>query len=126
MSRHSRGDDGGKHYRRDVRRPGTRDPLVKNAQQPDPRSRDHRHGDRARTHPLSLVRGRGHRRRDGDGGLAGGEGKVSRSVQIAQSPQGHADLHAKLGAQGVPAAETLVVLEATGSYWITLATTLAQ
>ena len=56
----------------------------------------------------------------------GETGKVSRSVQIAQSPQGHADLHAKLGAQGVPAAETLVVLEATGSYWITLATTLAQ
>ena len=56
----------------------------------------------------------------------GEKGKVSSPVQIAQSPQGHADLLDKLGAQGVPAAETLVVMEATGSYWITLATTLAQ
>lgn len=56
----------------------------------------------------------------------GEKGKVSRPVQMAQSPQGHADLHDKLGARGVPAAETLVVMEATGSYWITLATTLTQ
>jgi len=47
-------------------------------------------------------------------------------VQIAQSPEGHAELHEKLRASGVPAGETLVVMEATGSYWITLATTLAQ
>jgi len=53
-------------------------------------------------------------------------GKVGRPVQIAQSPEGHAELHAKLRASGVPAGETLVVMEATGSYWITLATTLAQ
>ncbi len=53
-------------------------------------------------------------------------GKVGRPVQIAQSPEGHADLHEKLHASGVPAGETLVVMEATGSYWITLATTLAQ
>jgi len=56
----------------------------------------------------------------------GAGGKVSRPVQIAQSPAGHADLHEKLRASGVPAGETLVVLEATGSYWITLATTLVQ
>ena len=56
----------------------------------------------------------------------GEKGTVSRPVQIAQSPHGHADLHEKLGARGVPVAETLVVLEATGSYGITLATTLAQ
>jgi transposase len=54
------------------------------------------------------------------------QGHLSRPVQIAQSPQGHAALHEKLGATGVSASETLVVLEATGSYWITLATTLAQ
>jgi len=53
-------------------------------------------------------------------------GKVGRPVQIAQSPEGHADLHEKLRASSVPAGETLVVMEATGSYWITLATTLAQ
>jgi transposase len=53
-------------------------------------------------------------------------GQVSRPIQIAQSPHGHATLHAKLGAAGVPAAQTLVVLEATGSYWITLATTFEQ
>jgi transposase len=53
-------------------------------------------------------------------------GKVSRPVQIAPTPQGRTDLHEKLGATGVPAAQTLVVMEATGSYWITLATTLAQ
>ncbi len=53
-------------------------------------------------------------------------GKVGRPVQIAQSPEGHAALHEKLSASGVPAGKTLVVLEATGSSWITLATTLAQ
>jgi transposase len=52
-------------------------------------------------------------------------GQMSRPVQIAQSAPGYAALREKLGAGGVPAAQTLVVLEATGSYWITLATTLA-
>jgi len=55
-----------------------------------------------------------------------GRGKVSRPVQIAQSLAGHAALQDKLSASGVPAGETLVVMEATGSYWITLATTLSQ
>jgi hypothetical protein len=55
-----------------------------------------------------------------------GGGKVSRAVQIAQSPQGQAELHEKLRASAVPAGETLVVLEATGSSWITLATTQTQ
>jgi transposase len=54
------------------------------------------------------------------------QGQLSRPVQIAQSPQGHAALHEKRGATGVPAGETLMVLEATGSYWITLATTFAR
>src|SRR5262249_21764892 len=39
---------------------------------------------------------------------------------------GHAALHDKLSASGVPAGETLVVMEATGSYWVTFATTLTQ
>ncbi len=33
-------------------------------------------------------------------------GKVSRPVQIAQSPEGHAELHEKLRASGVRAGET--------------------
>jgi len=55
--------------------------------------------------------------------LAGGKG--SRPVQIAQTPQGYADLHTQLQASGVPPAQTLVVMEATGSYWISLATALS-
>jgi transposase len=53
-------------------------------------------------------------------------GKAGRPVEIAQSAPGHAILHEKLSASGVPAGETLVVMEATGSYWITLATTLTR
>jgi len=42
-------------------------------------------------------------------------GKSTRPVQIAQTPQGYADLQTKLQASGISPAETLVVLEATGS-----------
>ena len=40
---------------------------------------------------------------------------------LAQTPEGFAALRARLAANGVPAAQTLVVLEATGSYWCRLA-----
>ena len=41
-----------------------------------------------------------------------------------QTPAGHAALQRQLRATGVSAAETLVVLEATGSYWVALAVAL--
>jgi len=53
-------------------------------------------------------------------------GSSSRPVQSAQTPQGYADVQTHLQASGVPPAQTLVVLEATGSYWISLATVLAD
>lgn len=43
-----------------------------------------------------------------------------------QTPNGHAALQQRLGGMGIPAAETLVVLEATGSYWVTLAVALHE
>ncbi len=52
-------------------------------------------------------------------------GKSSRPVQIAQTPQGYTDLQTHLQASKVPPAQTLVVMEATGSYWISLATALS-
>jgi transposase len=51
---------------------------------------------------------------------------LSRPMTIAQTPAGYAALTARLQASGVPPARTLIVMEATGSYWITLATTLHQ
>ena len=51
-------------------------------------------------------------------------GKSSRPRQIAQTPHGYAELQTQLQATEIPPAETLVVMEATGSYWISLATTL--
>jgi transposase len=51
-------------------------------------------------------------------------GKSSRPRQIPQTPQGYAELHTHLQESGIPPAETLVVMEATGSYWISLATAL--
>lgn len=57
--------------------------------------------------------------------LAAG-GPVSRPLTLAQSAEGFAALRrALLGSEGQPAA-VLVVLEATGSYWMALATDLAQ
>jgi len=55
--------------------------------------------------------------------LAGGKG--SRPVQIAQTPQSYAALQTHLQANRVPPPQTLVVMEATGSYWISLATALS-
>ena len=47
-----------------------------------------------------------------------------RPVTIEQTPHGYGLLHAHLQATGHPPATTLVVMEATGTYWITLAMTL--
>ncbi len=52
--------------------------------------------------------------------------KVTRALSIDQSPQGFSILHQRLLSTGHSAASTLVVMEATGSYWITLATHLTQ
>jgi len=49
-----------------------------------------------------------------------------RPVTLDQTPQGFATLQARLLATGHTAANTLVVMEATGSYWVALATMLAQ
>ncbi len=51
---------------------------------------------------------------------------MSGPITVAQTAQGYATVCAKLATTGVAPAETLIVLEATGSYWITLATTLVE
>jgi len=51
---------------------------------------------------------------------------LSRPLTIPQTPAGYTALSARLQASGVTPARTLIVMEATGSYWITLATTLHQ
>src|SRR5215213_2970217 len=43
---------------------------------------------------------------------------------IAQTPDGYATVQEWLGATGVPPAATLVVLEATSTYWVRLASAL--
>jgi len=52
--------------------------------------------------------------------------KVSRALTIDQTPQGFTSLQQSLLTTGHLAQSILVVMEATGSYWMTLATTLAQ
>ena len=52
--------------------------------------------------------------------------KVSRALTIAQTPQGFSSLQQRLLATGHRAQSILIVMEATGSYWMTLATTLTQ
>ncbi len=52
--------------------------------------------------------------------------QASPPYSFTQSPQGHAALQQRLLAQGHQAQQVLVVLEATGSYWMRLATTLVQ
>lgn len=52
--------------------------------------------------------------------------KPSRPFTIAQTPQGFAELCARLGATGYTPGELLIVMEATGTYWMRLATTLAD
>jgi transposase len=49
-----------------------------------------------------------------------------RARSFSQSPDGFASFQAALACTGVETAQTLIVLEATGSYWITLAVTLHQ
>jgi transposase len=49
---------------------------------------------------------------------------LSRPLRIDQSPDGYGLLHAALAATGVAPEQTLVVLEATSTYWIQFATAL--
>ena len=60
--------------------------------------------------------------------VAGAEpgGTPRRSVTIAQTPQGFATLQQRLADTGHVPAATLIVMEATGGYWVALATTRAQ
>ncbi len=51
---------------------------------------------------------------------------LPRAVTFAQTPAGFAALHQQLQHTGVAPAETLVVLEATGSYWVARAVTLHE
>jgi transposase len=52
------------------------------------------------------------------------EGPVSRPITIDQTPRGFAVLQERLRATGSAPQEILVVLEATGPYWVALATSL--
>src|SRR5499427_9638665 len=52
--------------------------------------------------------------------------QACRPITIEQTPDGYASLKRKLRATGMAPAEVLVVMEATGSYWITLATQLVH
>jgi len=54
------------------------------------------------------------------------EGAPGAPCTWEQTPIGHAALQQRLGGTGIPAAETLVVPEATGSYWVTLAVALHE
>jgi transposase len=49
-----------------------------------------------------------------------------RARTFGQTPDGFAALQEQLRVSGVPPAQTLIVVEATGSYWVTLAVTLHQ
>src|SRR5215212_8265866 len=49
-----------------------------------------------------------------------------RAVTFAQSPDGFSSFQDRLLTLGVPPAETLVVIEATGSYWVALAVSLHE
>src|SRR6478609_2359511 len=49
---------------------------------------------------------------------------VSRPLRLAQSPDGYAAVQQALAATGVAPEQTLVVLEATSTYWIPLASAL--
>ena len=53
-------------------------------------------------------------------------GRPGRPITIEQTPEGYRQLQAHLLATGVTAPAILIVVEATGSYWITLATTFAE
>jgi transposase len=49
-----------------------------------------------------------------------------KALTFAQSPDGFSAFQDRLRSLGVPPAQTLIVLEATGSYWVALAVTLHQ
>ncbi len=51
---------------------------------------------------------------------------LSAPITVAQTASGYATLHARLAATDIAPTDTLVVLEATGAYWITLATMLVE
>jgi len=51
---------------------------------------------------------------------------LSRAVTFSQGPTGFAAFQQQLQAGGVTPAQTLIVLEATGSYWVALAVTLHE
>lgn len=53
-------------------------------------------------------------------------GSPSRALTIDQTTTGYAELEKRLLESGHPAETILIVLEATGTYWVTLATTLHQ
>jgi transposase len=53
-------------------------------------------------------------------------GKVTRSFTIEQNPQGFSLLQQKILATGCIASKVLIVMEATGCYWIALANTLVE
>jgi transposase len=52
--------------------------------------------------------------------------KACRPITIEQTPDGYASLERKLRAAGQAPDQVLIVMEATGSYWITLATQLVH
>src|SRR5438132_10455496 len=52
--------------------------------------------------------------------------KASRSFMIEQTPEGYTSLLHQLQATGSVPGQVLVVMEATGSYWISLATRLVH
>lgn len=54
------------------------------------------------------------------------DGSPGAPFTVAQTIHGYATLHERLRATGTAPAEVLVVMEATGSYWIALATTLVE
>ena len=51
---------------------------------------------------------------------------LPRAVTLAQTPSGFATFQRQLQATGVMPEQTLIVLEATGSYWVALAVTLHE
>jgi transposase len=53
-------------------------------------------------------------------------GAPGRPLTLEQTPAGFARLQSRLRASGAEPAATLVVMEATGSYWVALATTLTR
>ena len=53
-------------------------------------------------------------------------GKPTLPLTAEQTPAGFATLHRRLAASGAASADTLVVMEATGNYWVALAVTLHE